>query len=312
MGRRILVLGGTGFVGSHLVPGLVDAGHQVVAATRRRDRARSLLPLPTVEVAEADVHDPAALAALCGRADVVVNLVGILHEAGRETFERAHVDFARRVTAACTASGVRRLLHMSALNAAKDGPSRYQRSKGEAEAVVGGSGLDWTIFCPSVIFGRGDSFLNLFAQLIRYLPVVALASPQARFQPVYVGDVAHAFVQSIDDRRTIGQRYELCGPKIYTLRELVEWVAETTGHVRPIVPLGPALSRLQASVLERLPGKLMTRDNLASMSQDNVCRCAFPEIFGIRPAPLEAIAPEYLAPSAIRSPYDEYRAHGGR
>ena len=141
---------------------------------------------------------------------------------------------------------------------------------------------------------------------------VALAAPNARFQPVHVGDVAHCFAQAVTDDRTIGQRYELCGPKVYTLRELVEWVAETTGHLRPIVPLGPALSRLQARVLEIAPGKLMTRDNLASMSVPNVCSAPFPAVFGIEPAALEAIAPDYLAPAAARSRYDTFRAHSGR
>jgi len=309
---NVLLLGGTGFVGRHVVPKLVAAGHRVTVPTRRRDRARPLFLLPTCNVVEADVHDRATLARLARGADAVVNLVGILHEVGRETFARAHVELPRHVIAACREAGVPRLVHMSALNAAPDGPSRYQRSKGEAEALVRDSGLDWTIFRPSVIFGRGDSFLSMFAKLVRVMPVVALASAGSRFQPVWIGDVAHCFAQALDDRRTIGESYDLCGPNVYALRELVAKVGEIAGHPRPIVALGPAMSSLQARLLEMLPGPLMTRDNLASMAQDNVCDCPFPAVFGVEPSSIEAVAPAYLAPTSVRSPYDEFRAHGGR
>jgi NADH dehydrogenase len=201
---------------------------------------------------------------------------------------------------------------MSALGADADGPSRYQRSKGEGERLVTDSGLAWTIFRPSVIFGRGDSFLAMFAKLTRLLPVIALAAPNARFQPVWIGDVAECFVRSLDDDRTIRQRYDLVGPTVYTLRELVEYVAALSGQRRLVVPLGPGMSALQARMLEMLPVKLMTRDNLASMQRDNVSDQPFPGVFGIAPRPLEAIAPEYIGRSAIHSRYDEYRAHGGR
>jgi len=312
MTKNVLVLGGSGFVGTYLVPKLVAAGHRVVVPTRSRERARSLFPLPTCTIVEADVHDRAVLARLARGTDALVNLVGILHESGRGTFARAHVELPRNAIAACKDAGVRRLVHMSALNAAPDGPSRYQRSKGEAEALVMGSGLDWTIFRPSVIFGRGDSFLSMFARLVRLMPVVALAAADSRFQPVWIGDVVRCFAQALVDARTVGQRYDLCGPDVFTLRELVAKVGAITGHPRRIVPLGPTLSLLQARVLEMLPGPLMTRDNLASMTQDNVCGCPFPAVFGAPPASIEAIAPAYLAPAAIRSRYDDFRAHGGR
>lgn len=311
MPARVLVLGGTGFVGQHVVAKLVTAGHRVVVPTRRRERGQPLILLPTVEVVERDVHDRRTLDQLVAGADAVVNLVGILHERGRETFARAHVEFARSVVEACKRGGVRRLVHMSALGASADGPSRYLRSKGEAEAIVTASGLEWTVFRPSVIFGRGDEFVGLFAKLLKWLPVVVLASPEARFQPVYVGDVARCFAQSVDDDRTIRSRYELCGPKVYSLREIVAWVGEITDRVRPIVGLGPSLSNVQARVLERLPFKVLTRDNLDSMRVESVCGGPFPEVFGFEPAAMEAIVPAYLAPSAIRSRYDPYRARGG-
>ena len=311
MPQRVLVLGGTGFVGRHVVANLVTAGHSVVVPTRRRERGKHLILLPTVDVVERDVHDPRTLRELVGDADVVVNLVGILHEHGRATFARAHVELARNLIDACRRAQVRRLVHMSALGADVDAPSRYLRSKGEAQALVESSALDWTVFRPSVIFGRGDAFLGLFAKLVRWMPVVFLAAPKAKFQPVHVDDVAACFAQATQDDATIRRRYALCGPNVYSLRELVAYVAETTGHVRPIVGLGPSLSKLQARVLELSPIPLMTRDNLASMSVDNVCADPFPPVFGIAPGTLEAIAPSYLAPDAIRSRFDGYRERAG-
>ena len=306
---RIVVLGGSGFVGSHLTAALSAAEWRIFVVTRRRPNARRLILLPTVELIEADPYDNAAMTAVFRGADVVVNLIGILHErAPRMTFERAHVELARSIVAACGNANVPRLLHMSALNADRNGPSRYLRSKGEAEEIVAGSALAWTIFRPSVIFGREDSFLNMFAHLMRRLPVIALAAPNARFQPIHVSDVIRCFMQALDDDRTIGKRFNLCGPKIYTLQTLVEYVGEVTGLKRPVVPLGPALSELSARVLELLPGPLLTRDNLASMKNDAICNGALPSPFTFAPNALEAIAPIYLSPSAMRSRYDRIRS----
>jgi NADH dehydrogenase len=305
----VLVMGGSGFVGRYLVGRLVAEGRRVIVPTRRRERAKHLLLLPTVDVIEADVNDPAALRQLATGVGAVVNLVGILNESRRGGFERAHVELARNAVAACRAAGVRRLLQMSALNAAPDAPSEYLRSKGEAEAVIKASGLAWTIFRPSVIFGREDHFLNLFAQLERFVPVMALACPGAEFQPVFVGDVAAAFTDALDDDRTEGQAYCLCGPKTYRLRQLVAYVGELTGRNRPIIGLGPRLSRLQATVLEWLPGTLMSRDNLASMRIPSVCPGA-PLPNGREPAALEAIAPEYITAVPLDR-YAGYRAQQG-
>ncbi|MCC7326979.1 MAG: complex I NDUFA9 subunit family protein [Burkholderiales bacterium] len=310
--QRIVVLGGGGFVGRYIVARLCAAGHRVIVPVRRRERAKHLLVLPTVEVVEAQTSHSRALVQLFSGAGTVINLVGILNEHGSETFERAHVELARNVVAACHAAGVRRLLQMSALGADPEGPSRYLKSKAAAEAIVAASELRWTIFRPSVIFGPEDSFLNLFARLSRALPVVVLAAARARFQPVWVADVAHCFAQAVADDLTELTRYELCGPKVYTLRELVAYAGEISGAVRPIIPLGPQLSKLQASVLEVLPGKLMSRDNLLSTRKDSVCDCPFPAIFGITPTALEAVAPHYLSPAAQRSAFDTYRAGSGR
>ena len=312
MTQRVLVAGGAGFVGRHVVARLSAAGHDVIVLTRARERARDLLLLPTVRVVEADPFDPAVLARWTHHATAAINLVGVLHQRGRDTFERVHVDFPRSLLAACRKAGVSRILHMSALAAAADAASRYLRSKAAGEAVVAESGLAWTIFRPSVIFGRGDSFLSLFARLAHVFPLIPLAGADARFQPVFVGDVAECFARALVDDETAGRRYSLCGPKPYTLQELVTYVAETSGHPRPIVALGPGLAQMQARVMEWLPGPLLTRDNLASMQHDNVCEGPFPPEFGITPTPIEAIAPEYLAPVALKSRFDTFRANSGR
>ena len=310
--QRVLVLGGSGFVGRHVVNALAAAGHFAVVLTRRRSRAGHLLPLPTVQVVEADPYDAATLARYARGMTAAINLVGVLHEHGRATFERAHVELPAALAAACQGAGVNRVLHMSALGASRDAPSRYLRSKADGEAAIAASALAWTIFRPSVIFGREDTFLNLFAKLARWFPVLPLTGANARFQPVYVADIAGCFASALIDNETIGERYGLCGPKVYTLVELVRYVGEVTGHPRPIVPLSPALGTLQARTMEWLPGPLLTRDNLASMQVDSVCDAAFPARFGIVPTALEAIAPEYLAPSAQHSRFDLFRAHGGR
>jgi NADH dehydrogenase len=310
--HRVLVLGGSGFVGRYVVAQLAAAGHFVIVLTRHRARAGHLLPLPTVQVVEGDPYDAPTLARHARGATAAINLVGVLHERPQASFERAHVELPRRVVAACRGAGVARMLQMSALGAAPDAPSRYLRSKADGEAVVAASGLAWTIFRPSVIFGREDTFLNLFARLARWLPVLPLAGAGARFQPVYVGDVATCFVRAITDNGTIGERYSLCGPGVYTLSDLARYVATTTGHPRRVVAVGPRLAAVQARMMEWMPVPLLTRDNLASMQVDNVCDGAFPQRFGVTPAPLEAIAPEYLAPRAQHSRFDLFRAHGGR
>jgi uncharacterized protein YbjT (DUF2867 family) len=306
--NTVAVLGGSGFVGRHLCQALAAAGYRVRVATRDRERAKEqLILLPTVEVAVVDVHDPRELAAFLRGAEAVVNLVGVLH-GGRSSnsFQAAHVELAREVVEACRKAGVRRLLHMSAVGAAANAPSAYLRSKAEAEAVVRGSGLDWTIFRPSVIFGHDDSFLNLFAGILKLFPVVMLGSPHARFQPVFVDDVAAAFERALPDLASHGKSYDLCGPRVYTLRQLVEFTAATTGHQRPIIGLGDSLSWLQALVMECLPVKLLTRDNILSMKVDSVCDGPFP--FGIEAKTLEALAPAWLAYQTPRGHYQQYRS----
>lgn len=307
------MIGGSGFVGSAIADQLASAGKRVRVLTRSRPKAMPLSVLPTVEIAVADVHDPAELRRAFDGMDAVINLCGILHETRRQSFESCHAELPRKVAEAARAAGVRHLLHMSALGASVDGPSDYQRSKGRGEAQLRQAAgiLPVTIFRPSVIFGAGDRFLNLFASLAR-MPVLPLAGARARFQPVWVEDVARCYVAALGDPRTFGQTYELAGPRVYTLAELVELAATTAGRKPRIVALPGPLATLQAFTFERLPGKLMTRDNLRSMSVDNVAAGDFPAIFGFSPSPPEAVVPSYLAPSGSRARYSRYRHFAGR
>ncbi|MGH8737720.1 MAG: complex I NDUFA9 subunit family protein [Burkholderiales bacterium] len=302
--ENILVLGGGGFVGRHLVAALAARGVRVTVPARRRERAKHLLLLPTADVVECDVNRREVLSALVAGRDAVVNLVGILHGPG---FTAAHVALPQAVLAACREHGVRRVLHMSALGASSGAPSEYLRSKGVGEQTMrAAADLDVTVFRPSVIFGPEDAFLNLFAMLAKLMPVLLLACPDARFQPVYVRDVAQLMVDALSESKSFGQAYDLCGPKVYTLRELVETVCRLIGRRRRVLGLPAPLSTLQALLLELAPGEpLMTRDNLRSMRVPSVCDCSLP--FGVAPQALEALAPAWLAPSGPRQRYPVFR-----
>jgi NADH dehydrogenase len=312
---NVLVIGGAGFVGRYIVNELVGRGCRVLVPSRRRDKAKHLIMLPTCDVVEASVHDDAALETLVEGRDAVVNLVGILHGSEAQ-FEQAHSGLTRRVLAACARARVRRYLHMSALGADPNGPSMYQRSKGRAEQAVRESKLAWTIFQPSVIFGAEDSFLNMFARLAAIAPVLPIGGAEVKFQPVWVEDVSRAFVNSLDNEVTIGRSYELCGPKVYTLRELVKFAAEAAGHRRPVVALPNGIARLQARLMELAPGEpLLSVDNLDSMKRDNVASrqpyAPAPEL-GITATPMEPEASLYLAGLHPRTRFGGFRARARR
>lgn len=300
--NKVMLIGGSGFVGSHLCEHLVRAGWQITLLTRRASQASHLQHLPGLTVQVADVHDEAALRRLLPGHDAVVNLVAILH-GNAPAFERAHVELPARLASACLASGVPRLIHISALGADAEqpqaAPSLYLRSKSQGEAALqAATGLQLSVLRPSVIYGAEDRFLNLFARLQRVFPVLPLAAAQARFQPVWVVDVAQAIVRCLQDRRTVGQTYELCGPDILSLKQLVQLAGRASrGRARPVIGLPPVLGRLQARLMELAPGApLMSRDNLDSMAIDNICSGQRPGLaaLGIAPAAVSAVAPGYL------------------
>ena len=302
---RICVLGGTGFVGRHIVELLAKQGRQVRVLSLYRERHRELLVLPTVEVVNADIHDLKTLKNHFSNQDAVINLVGILNEDKHRNFQNTHVALARKVVDACQNSKVKRLLHMSALNAdAARGASKYLRSKGEAENIAHTvKDLSVTSFQPSVIFGSEDQFYNRFANLLRLTPRFApfpLACAGTRFAPVFVQDVAQAFVRSLENKATIGKRYTLCGPHVYTLKEIVQYTAKLIQVKCPIWPLGKTLSRVQASLMEFMPGKPFTVDNFFSLQTDSVCQEGFPAVFSIEPSSVESIVSAYLAAKTLR------------
>lgn len=315
----VVLFGGTGFIGSHLAARLSERDIPVLLPTRHEAHADHLKLLPGVDAVEARLGDDAALRQLVAGHTAVINLVGILHSHrgtpyGPE-FRRAHVELPRRIAEACAREDVPRLLHMSALGADPHGPSMYQRSKADGErAARSQPQVAATIFRPSVVFGPEDNFLNMFARLQRHLPVVPLACFHARFQPVYVGDVAEAFVRALLDARSAGQVVELGGPQVYELAELVRLAGRYAGHERPVVALPDALARLQAAFFELLPGEpIITRDNLDSMQVANVIspatKALTAEALGIKLTALESVAPAYLAPEGQ---LDALRQHAGR
>jgi uncharacterized protein YbjT (DUF2867 family) len=296
----ICLLGGTGFVGTELATRLARAGHWVRIPTRGPGHGQHLRVLSTVELVTASVHDARTLGQLLTGMDAVINLIGILNESGRATFQSVHADFAAKLVAAARGARVRRLLQMSALGADRErGPSRYLRSKGEAEGHIRAAAghLDGTIFRPSVIFGPRDSLSNRFAALLRlaggFLP---LARAKARFAPAYVGDVADAFVRTLADRSTFGETYELCGPQVLTLEQLVRMTAAAARLPCHVLALPDALGRLQAALLGLLPGKPLSLDNFRSLTVDSVCTQDGFARLGISPRHLMGVLPFYLGP----------------
>jgi uncharacterized protein YbjT (DUF2867 family) len=288
----VLLIGGAGFIGSHVARLLAARNVRVVVPTRRRDRAKHLILLPTVDVVEADVHDPAELARLMHGADAVINFVGILHSRSGEPwgadFDRAHVALPRALGAAARAAGVERIIHVSALGAGADAPSGYLRSKAAGEAALGDSGVASTIFRPSLVYGDGECFLRLFARLLGVFPVMPLAGADTRYQPVHVRDVARCIVHALGADEAIGQVYPLCGPKVYSMRELVRMTGRAIGRERLVMGLPGPLATLQALALEFAPGPtLMSRDNLLSMRVDSLCPAGCTLPFGFSAAVLD-------------------------
>jgi NADH dehydrogenase len=310
--NTVCALGGAGFIGRHVVRELDLAGYRVKVLTRRRENAKHLILLPNVQVAECDIMNDSALHDAVKGSDAIINLVGILHQSRRTTFEAMHGDLPRRLVAICKDAGIRRLIQLSALHASSAAPSIYLRSKAMGEAAIKASKLDWTVFRPSVVFGDGDNFLNLFATIAKLSPIIPLAAPNARFQPIWVEDLARAIAASVNNPQTWQQCYDMCGPRVYSMKQLVAFAAKAVGANPRIIGLNSYLSYLQALLMELLPVPLMSRDNLRSTEIDSVSTNPFPAIFGITPTPLEAIAPRYLSSATPRASYLRYRQNAGR
>ena len=314
--RRISILGGTGFIGSHLVCALTRRGYRTRVFTRHRERNRHLLVIPECELVELDVHSGDALGSGLAGCDAAINLVGILNPRG-STFHDAHIALAEKLVHACRERGVPRLLHMCALRANAAGPSTYLATKAEGEACTlraGGDSMGVTSLRPSVVFGPGDSFFNRFATLLAMSPgIIPLACPQSRFAPVYVGDVVEAFIRCLEEESTAGRRFELAGPKVYTLRELVEYTAEVSGLRRRVVGLSDGLSRLQAGILGLLPSPPLSIDNYLSLQVDSVLTGDNGlHALGITPTELERVVPTYLGRRNRAGRYRTFRATAGR
>ena len=315
---RVLVLGGSGFVGRQVCEQLARLGWHITVPTRRAVNAARVQSLPGLTVIEANVHQEADLARLMPGHDAVVNLVAVLH-GSEERFESVHVDLPGKIASAMKKAGVQRLVHISALGADPQGPSMYQRSKARGETVLHNAGLQLTVLRPSVIFGAEDKFLNLFADLQAVAPFMPLAGSGTRFAPVWVGDVARAVVVCLQKLDTIGQTYELCGPDVMTLGELVQragqWAGVNEGRGRPVIGLPMWVGWLQAAAMELAPGEpLMSRDNLASMKVDNIATGQLPGLpaLGISAASAAGVAPTYLGHRGPRSKLNRWRAGAGR
>ncbi|GLQ49060.1 complex I NDUFA9 subunit family protein [Dyella flava] len=292
--QRIVILGGTGFVGSYLVPRLVANGHHLTVLSRNRESRRTMAVLPGVIIRSADVHDDAVLRAQLEGADAVINLIGILNPQGRDTFQRIYIDLTKRLLDACKATGVKRLHQMSSLKAGQ-GLSQYLKTRGEVEALVKASPLDWTIYQPSVIFGDGDGLVTRFATLLRKMPVFPLARAASRLAPTYAGDVAEAIARCVaDDTLSVRKNFELYGPEVLTLGEIVRAIRDAAGLRTSIIPLPDSLGRLQAQVAGLLPGKPFSPDNFLSLRTDSVGKVDGYAALGIVPQPFTPWLPRLI------------------
>jgi len=296
--NKVCIIGGTGFVGHHLIPKLANAGIECRIPARRPHRYRSLEVQKGCELAPLGKLDAESLKSHFSGCDAVINLLGILNESNSRSFEEMHVEIPKIILEAALQSGVKRLLHMSALNADEtNGASNYLKSKGKAENLMhtlNAGSVKVTSFRPSVIFGDNDSFINRFAQLLMIPGPLPLACAGAKFSPVYVGDVTAAFLKALTDESTFGKSYELCGPRTLTLLQIVEYIAQHKGVHKNIIALGDAMSRLQAKILGIMPGKPFTIDNYNSLQLPSVCTHNGLQQLGIKATDMDAIVPHML------------------
>lgn len=297
--HNVCLFGGTGFVGKWLAARLIAKGYHVKVLTRHKHRHQNLSVIPNLTLAECALNNPSEIEKELRGFDAAINLVGILNEFSDDGFDETHITLTKNIIAACQTNNLNRFLQMSALHADENGLSRYLQTKGQAENYVHAAhseNLAVTSFRPSVIFGPGDSFLNRFADLLRQIPVAfPLACASTRFAPVFVGDVANAFVTALEDPTSSNKRINLCGPRTYTLHELVKYTADTISIKRTIIDLPDWASKLQASIMGVMPGKPFTRDNYLSLQIDSVCDSQDRSC----PTALESITPSYLGDASL-------------
>ena len=280
--KRYVVLGGTGFIGSHLLAALAGDGHRITVLSRNREQKRAINVLPNVRTISTDVYDRASLEKYIVGSDAVVNLVGILNETGDATFTHAHVNLTATLIAACRQAGVRRIHLMSSLNAGNRA-SKYLKTRGEAEAQVRNSGLDWTIYRASVVYGDGDGFVSRFLKLLRMGPVLPLAQPHAKFQPVWVRDVAAAIRCCLGDRASIGRIHELYGPDTLELVAIVRMIRDAAGLRRVVSTASRSRAGACWCTVRRRPGTKRSPSSAGrvGLSSPNIMRGSV----RIRPSP---------------------------
>ncbi len=312
--KTITILGATGYVGVQLAARLNARNYNIKALTRRKCRHNKLMVLSNVTIIEADTHDQAVLEQHFAGSDAVINLIGVLNEEGKttHTFQNAHVELAKKTVNACKSVGVKRLLHMSALNAdAEKGSSEYLKTKGRGEAAVfeaAGEAVAVTAFRPSVIFGAEDSFFNRFAGLLKLLPVFPLACGNSKLAPVFIGDVCDRIVESLEDNSTVGKSINLVGPKEYTLGDLVGYTARVAGIDKKIIMLPEWAAKLQAKVMGFIPGKPFTMDNYDSLQTDSTCD----DEDAKQKTSIEAVVPGYIGMNDRNHRFQSYRTHAKR
>ncbi len=307
---RILILGGTGFVGRVLLHRLAQDGHHLTVLARHPERQRDLLLIPNLSLVETKHLSDLFLRKQLQGQDAVINLIGILHERGRTTFRQAHQDLARKLVAACSAEGVSRVLHVSALGASLDAPSAYLRSKAEAQAIMHNSALAVTTFAPSVIFGQNDHIVSTVQQMLSVLPVMGVVCPQAKLSPVWVGDVVDVMARALQDEASIGVRYELCGSRVYSMLELIRLIGEFVPSHTRLLPLSDGMSRMMARVMGLMPTPLFSMDNYHSLQVPSVCQSAFP--FDIKTKSLRSYLLQSYSASRMRDRYTAMRERAGR
>jgi uncharacterized protein YbjT (DUF2867 family) len=302
---NVFITGGTGFVGQEIVRQLHAAGHaiRILARDPASPRVREFTSRFAAHTHPGNVLESGSLEGGLSGIDAVIHLVGIISEFRRNTFENVHARGTEAIVAAARQAGVQRFVHMSALGARPEAKSRYHQSKWAAEEGVRGSGLDWTIFRPSIIYGPGDGFVNLFARMSRFSPVLpVIGSGRTKFQPIAVEDVAAGFVKALEEPRSVGQMLDLCGPEVLTLEEILDLILEVTGRKRLKLHLPFWLARGQAACLEfvfpRLLGRAppLNRDQLIMLEEDNVGTSEpAMSLFGMRPGSFREGIAKYLS-----------------